>query len=284
MKKDNQFLKPKFNKIILYVILALGFCGIIWGISIFLPSAVDWQSTFRPAALKLVTGRSPYEIEGFFNPFWTLIPLIPIAIFPAQIGRGILFVVTLVSFTYTARHMGAKLLAILVILFSPPSIHGLLNGNIDWLVLLGLAFPPRIGLFFIMIKPQIGIAIIIFWIVEAWRNGGWKQVLHLIWPVSTVFLISIFLYGFWPLRSTREIDLWWNASLWPASIPVGLVLLTTALRKRKINYAMGASPCLSPYVLLHSWIIALYSIINSLPELIVSVLGLWLLVIIRAIY
>jgi hypothetical protein len=189
--------------------------------------------------------------------------------------------VTLVAFTYITRRLGGKLLAVLFILLSPPAMHGLLNGNIDWLAILGVVLPPQIGLFFVTIKPQIGLGIGIFWVVEAWREGKLAQVTRLLWPFATCFLLSIFLYGFWFLRSAVEISLWWNASLWPTSIPIGLALLTTAIRKRKINYAMGASPCLSPYILLHSWIVALFAIVTLLPELIVSVIGLWILVIMQ---
>jgi len=66
---------------------------------------------------------------------------------------------------------------------------------------------------------------------------------------------------------------------WPASIPVGLALLIAAIRKRKIEYAMGASPCLSPHVILHSWVGALLAVVSSTPELIAAVCGLWILVV-----
>jgi hypothetical protein len=284
MSHSNKLLpqNPKPYQLFLPGTIAIVLFGIIvWGLSMVLPPAIDWQTAFRPAALKLIAGRSPYEVEGFFNPFWGLIPLIPMAVFPEQVGRAMLFVATLLSFAYIAHRFGARPLATLFILLSPPAMHGLLNGNIDWLALLGLVFPPWVGLFFVMIKPQLGLAIAIFWTIEAWRDGGWRGVVRLLWPITTVFLLSLLVFGPWPLNSAKEVDLWWNASLWPASIPVGLVLLTTALRTRKINFAMGASPCLSPYVLLHSWIIALFAIVHLLPELIMAVIGLWILVAIR---
>jgi len=65
------------------------------------------------------------------------------------------------------------------------------------------------------------------------------------------------------------------------SIPVGLVLVVTSLRKRNIFYSMGASPCFSPYILLHSWVVALYAVIRSTPETIAAVVGLWILFAIR---
>ena len=67
------------------------------------------------------------------------------------------------------------------------------------------------------------------------------------------------------------------------SIPVGLALLVAAVRKRRIEYAMGASPCLSPYVLFHSWSSALVSIVSLEAETVAAVVGLWVVVIIRAV-
>lgn len=277
---------PSFNftpsRLILLLTLALVSGLMIWGLAAVLPPSVDWSTAFRPAALKLISGRSPYEIEGFFNPFWALIPLIPIAILPEQIGRAVLLVVSIIGYAYITRKLGGGMTAVILILLSPPALHGLLNGNIDWLTTLGVVLPPPIGIFFVATKPQIGAAIIVFWVIEAWRDGGWRKVARLIGPITIVFLLTLLIFGPWPLRSAKEIDLWWNASLWPMSIPVGLALLVAAVRTRKINFSMGAAPCLSPYILLHSWIIALFAIVTRLPELGAAVIGLWILVIIQA--
>ena len=73
-----------------------------------------------------------------------------------------------------------------------------------------------------------------------------------------------------------------NASLWPMYIPVGLALIVSAIRQRKVEYAMPASPCLSPYVLFHSWSSAVIALAAHKIEMISAVIGLWVLVIIRA--
>ncbi len=177
--------------------------------------------------------------------------------------------------------VGAKPLATAVVLLSPPVLHGLLNGSIDWIAAFGLILPPQIGLLFVAVKPQIGVAVMIYWLAEAWREG-WKKVIRTFWPITVLFLLSLALFGPWPIRAMKEINLWWNASLWPASIPVGLGLLAAAMRTRKMGYAMAASPCLSPYVLFHSWIGALLAIVPHLPETIAATVGLWLLVGIQA--
>lgn len=275
-----KFTKPEQNHFLLAILL-LAAAFIVLVSSQWLPPGVDWSTAFRPAALQFLAGKSPYTIEGFFNPPWALLPLLPFALLPENIGRALLIIVALLAFIFTGYRMGGNQWSILAVLLSPPLMHGILNGNIDWLALLGLVMPPQIGLFFVSIKPQIGIAVILFWLVECWRKGGITEILRVYLPFSLVSVLSLLLFGMWPLRSFVEIHLWWNASLWPVSLPVGLVLFVTAVRKQDLRFAMGASPCFSPYILFHSWIVVLYAIIRSTPETIAAVIGLWLLVLLR---
>lgn len=245
------------------------------------PPGVDWRNAFRPATLELLHGRSPYTADGFYNPVWALFPLIPFALLPEEIGRVFLAVVALGSLAYTAKRLGASPISLIALLLSPLVLHEVLNGNIDWLVALGVVMPPWLGLFFVVVKPQIGVAIVIFWLFSTWKEGGIRKTVVTFIPVTIAFGISLILYGWWPLLATQAIDKSWNSSLWPVSIPMGLALLVTAIRKNDIRYAMGASPCLSPYLVFHSWVIALLSIASSAPEMVVTVVGLWILVAIR---
>ena len=247
----------------------------------FVPPAVDWHISFRPAALILLSGESPYDTVYIIHAPWALLMLAPFALFPENVGRVMLLFCGLASYTFIARRLGAKPIAIVFLLLSPVVMHTLLNGNIDWLASFGFILPPQIGLFFIAIKPQIGIAVAPFWLIEAWRQGGWKQVLTTFAPFTIVLLLSFALFGLWPLGAVEVSGVSFNASLWPLSIPVGLALLVTAVRKRRIEYAMAASPCLSPYALFYSWTGVLLAIIASVPETIAAVIGLWILVAIR---
>jgi hypothetical protein len=265
-------------------VLLVILCGIILiGLATaYLPQGVDWHLAFRPAALNLLAGRSPYEVNGFFNAPWAVLPLLPIALLPENLGRAILFLVSMLVYAGVARRLGATKLSFLAFLFSPPVIHGLLNANIDWLAMLGFVLPPQIGLFFLATKPQIGLGAAVYWLADIWRRKGFRQVVLVFSPVTIAVLVSFLLFGLWPLRFGQEIDLWWNASLWPASIPVGITLLVAAIRKRKLEYAMGAGPCLSPYVLLHAWAGALAALVSLQWETLAAVAGLWILVLMRA--
>lgn len=189
--------------------------------SLDLPPGIDWRDTYRPAALALLSGKSPYSVDIFFIAPWGLAPLIPFALLPENTGRAVLFLLGIGSFAFIARRLGAKPPALIAFLLSPPVVHCLLNSNIEWL-LLGFIMPPQIGLFFIAIKPQIGLGVGLFWLIEAWRRNGFREVVHVFWPVSLAFLISFFIFGLWPLRfrDTLTLTRAHNASLWPSSIPL----------------------------------------------------------------
>lgn len=247
----------------------------------YFPYAIDWSTAFRPATLDLLSGHNPYENPLMIHAPWGMIPLIPLAILPESVGRVMLFFCTLASYAYVAYKLGAKPIAVIFLLMSPPVWHVILNGNLDWLAAIGFIAPPQIGLFFISVKPQMGIAVAPFWLIQAWRLGGWKQVIKTFAPFTIILLLSFAIFGLWPLGASRTVKYFWNASLWPMSIPVGLALLVTSIRRQKVEYAMAASPCLSPYVLLHSWVGVLLAIVASTPETIAAVIGLWILIAIR---
>lgn len=287
MNKSSVKLQPMADvvadkkRLVLLLFLVVLIVAMAWIASPFVPDAVDWHTAFRPAALAVLQGRSPYDVAGYFNPPWAVLPLIPIAIFPEPVGRTLLVIVTLVALAYVAHKLGGSKVATVAVMLSPLVLHEVLNGNIDWLAAIGLVLPMWLGLFFVVIKPQIGIGVVVYWAYSTWKNGGVRELLKTFAPVTIAYGLSLLVFGLWPLRSMQEVGLWWNASLWPLSIPIGLALLVASIRKGNLRFAMAASPCLSPYVLFHSWVIALMAIITSTPETVAAVVGLWILVVIR---
>lgn len=266
----------RFPKSVTYIFLALGFAIMVWFIASFLPTGNDWRNYFRPAANLLLAGRSPYTVEGFASPPWILIPLIPIAVLPENVGFAVLTVLSFSTFAYAARRMGASPLAMLFFLTCSPLWLELLCGQIDWIISLGLFLPAPVGLFFVLAKPQAGIGIALFWLYEAYQKDGIKQVFKTFLPVSIAFLISFVLYGLWPLAGVRIVDNFWNYSTWPQSIIIGLVLLVSSFQKRSINLAVLTSPFLSPYTAIQSWTVALLGLLPSNKLFITAIIGTWI--------
>jgi hypothetical protein len=177
------------------------------------------------------------------------------------------------SFAFVAYRMGAKPFILALFLLSYPVLGDLANGNIEWMPMLGFVLPPQIGLMFVLIKPQVGVGVSIFWLLEAWREGGVRQVARTFAPVIILFLGSFLLYGFWPLhflntlalankiQSDNSLD--YNASLWPIGVVVGLALLITAIKKRNYRLSIMSSPFLSPYALMATYATSLLAWIKK---------------------
>jgi hypothetical protein len=212
---------------------------------------------------------------------WALLPIVPLGLLPENIGRGIFFVLGLAGYTFFALRLGANRLTAVLFLFSPPVIHCLYNANIDWIPMVGYVLPPQIGLFFLMIKPQVGLGGILFWLIISWKSGGIKETIRVFAPVTAALLLSFLVYGLWPLGFKDMVTYNWNASLWPLSLPVGLCLLALAFRKKEIRCAIAASPCLSPYVLFHSWAGVMGSILKDKTLSVCAFIGLWAVILIR---
>jgi hypothetical protein len=203
----------------------------------------DWTHYFQPWTLAFLSGHTPYMSPSNLYPPWTFVLLAPLAILPTDVSRVILSLLCMGSFGYVAWRMGAKPLPLALLLISPQIAFLAVIGNIDWLVILGYLMPAPIGLFFVLIKPQIGIAVALFWLVEAWRTGGIIRVLKSFAPVTLAYILSVLIYGpFFLPHGGGYLGASWDANTWPVTIPVGLVLVALAIRRHDIRKAILASP------------------------------------------
>ncbi|GEM_PF-1265850 len=241
------------------------------------PGGVDWQNTYRPATLAVLSWRSPYTVEIFHSPPWTTFPLLPLAVFPARIGFGLNFCLSLTVTGYVAYRLGAKPLTLAAVLLSYPVLFSTVYGNVDWLVYLGVILPARWGLFLVLTKPQAGLGVAVYWLAEHYRRDGLRGVISHFAPVSLALGLSLAFFGPWPLTGFSEVVQPFNASLWPQSLPIGLVLLVTALRTRRLGLALAASPFLSPYTTASSWGSAILGLLPLQWETITAVIAVWVL-------
>lgn len=240
---------------------------------------VDWKYAFRPATLALISGKSPYIDTGVYNPPWALIPLIPFAFLPIKLGGILLTISNLVVFAYIVRRLGGNLFVMIAFLLTPQfGLKIILNPNIDFLAALGFLLPSQLGLFFILIKPQIGVAVVLYWLVIAFKKSL-REVARVFFPVGLASLLSIAIYGpYFFQAKTNLVDknLWYEYPLWPYLIPVGLVLLTLAIRHQKIQWAISGSPFLTPYIASYSAVISLLGLVNNIDLFLPAFIGFWI--------
>ena len=283
MNADSKTEVKKSNGILLLV-LGVGLAFLFFfGVNMIWPMVgIDWKETFYPVARAVLQGQNPYNISTFRNVPWTVLPLLPFALLSERIGGIIFFIASFAAYGFVASRMNASRVALIAFLVSPPVFYGMRMLNVDILVLLGFVLPAPVGLFFVIIKPQMGLVMVIFWLVEAWRRGGIPEVVKTFLPVTVALVLSFVIFGNW--LAGRQADLpgsIWNASLWPWSIPVGLGLLMVSLRDRRRELAMSASPFLSPYLAYHSWAAALLGLIQKDFEFVTVVIGMWLVAVVR---
>lgn len=238
------------------------------------PVGEHWY-TYRSAALKLLSFNNPYHIEKFFNPPWALIPVIPFALLPVRIGNAIWSASSLFAFGFVARKLGASWFVTLVFLVLPHTLYNLIQINLDWVVALGFLLPPQIGLFFILIKPQLGAFLALYWLIEAWRTGGIKKVTHEFGPIAIVFLLSFIIFGFY-LTKAQFMILYEDKHFWPITVPIGLMLMYISIRDKKPGYSIACAPLLSPYIQLYSWPIAILGLLPDNLWTFTLIVSVWL--------
>ena len=64
-------------------------------------------------------------------------------------GAAVIFVLSIYSFAFVFFKLKKNLPATIVLILSTVAVGGYLNGNVDFLVILGFIIPPWLGLFFL---------------------------------------------------------------------------------------------------------------------------------------
>lgn len=254
------------------------FAVLFWGIySIWPLLGIDWRETFYPAAHNALHGENPYSVPTFRNVPWTILLLSPFALFSEDTGGVLYFMASIAGYAWVAYRLKASPLAFTAFMFSSPVVYGLRMLNVDFLVLIGFTLPAPIGLFLVLIKPQMGIGMALYWLAEAWREGGMRSVARTFAPITISLAVSFLIFGNW--ITGRQSDLlgsFWNAGFWPWALPVGLVLTALSIRDRRMDYGMAASPFLSPYLAYHSWAGVFAALLRYDFQLVIAVIGMWI--------
>lgn len=274
---------PKKHLATISLFLVLMIAMYVGVLQIWSTVGIDWKETFYPAANAVLRGDSPYTVPTFRNAPWTILFLLPFALFSETTGGVLFFLASLGIYAWVAYRLQASRLALTVFLLSPPVVYGMRMLNVDIFVLIGFTLPAQLGLFFVIIKPQMGIVMIPFWFIQAYKEGGIRQVTTTFAPVTVITVLTFLFFGNWLSgRQSDLLDSFWNASLWPWAVPIGIVLSALSIRDMRKDFAMAASPFLSPYLAYHSWVSVLTGLIRYDFEFIIAVLSMWLVAVLIA--
>lgn len=217
----------------------------------------DWE-VYRLAVRALLSGGNPYLVGAgemrFFNPPWTLIPILPLTIFPHGIGMILNGVASLISFMLVARHLKMGIWGFFLLAISPMHIEALMYGNIEWLPMLGLLAPPPLALLIFTTKPQATIGLILLLLWQVWVKDKHKGILLTVAPTAVFLIITLWLWGVPPMPGSANPG---QHSLFPYSLLLGIPALIWAIKKQDQKVAAFSGPFISPYVTFHGYLPAL---------------------------
>ncbi|HEY3312527.1 MAG TPA: hypothetical protein VGK00_12880 [Anaerolineales bacterium] len=248
-------------------VLAIGFIAAlnVFGIyfAAFLPDA-DFTPTFMPATRLVLQGQSPYLLAHFHNPPWAILLFLPFTAFPQAMARGLFFIASTVPLVALIYKNKLNLPGSLALLLSPTLIGVLLAANLDTFVHSGLLFPPVWGLFILLIKPQVGVGVALYLLVDSWEKGGWKKVVQTLGPVLIGFILTFVIF---PVLITKFLNKPtndpWNRSIFPFGILPGLFFLWLSIKRKNPYYALAVGPLISPYTTFYSYLAVQVALINE---------------------
>ncbi|MFQ5943557.1 MAG: hypothetical protein ACE5JF_08395 [Anaerolineales bacterium] len=221
--------------------------AIVFVVSLFFLSegGFDWRNDIAPAAR--AWWPEPW-VFGFPQAPWAAAIVFPIANLPDRLATAFTNGICMLVLAAVARkYRGPEWSAILVYL-SPPGFSFFVNGQTEWLVLLGLTFYNGLDPILLLIKPQVAAGVLLPRLIRA--GDSWKTYIV---PGAIFVVLSLVVWPLWPVRLWQSfspvlIGSEWNASAWPWGIAVGVVLLWIAYRTRDDFWGVVASPFLFPYV------------------------------------
>jgi hypothetical protein len=230
-----------------------------------LPTA-DFYENFYGAAHNALAGHSPYDSIGYICAPWGIIPLIPFALIPPLAAHGLYFATCLYILAFVAWRLHAPPIAIAAFMLSPTAIGALLVGNLDAVVISGMLFPPVLGLLILMIKPQIGTGVALYYLIDFVRTRHWLDGLKVFSPTIAAFGLALVFFPIWYIRAASNPSNIWNRSLFPYSIPIGLFLLWMAVRNRNPYFALASTAFLAPYLTFYTYIIVQIGLLHKNVE------------------
>ena len=201
---------------------------------------IDMREDILPS---LWNWRAPWEEGTPLFPWATLI-LMPLRYFTPRDATAIINTFSVVLIALLIKRFDGNILFTIPIILSPIGYRLITTGQTDALILASVFLPAGFDLLFFW-KPQV--IAHVFWV-----GALAKPKVYLVSGIA-LFLVSWLLWWGWPkaileFGQTRLIEGWWNFSLWPYSIPIGILMVFLSIKKKDVGYGIVASPLLFPYV------------------------------------
>ena len=262
--------------LIVVLIILAGIAAILIGDAI--PVGVDFHYAFYPVARAILGGQSPYIVPEFLMPPWAAIFVTPFGLLPEKVAWGAFVIVDIFCYIYAFRRMEFDRISIALMMVSPFVFYGAFHGNLEFLVLVGSILPLQIGVWFLIIKPQMSFPLLLFLAYRIWQAEGWKSVALKFGPPTLIY--TLFLVTGW-MNIPNLSRMPWNTSAWPWGLPLGVLMVVLALIKNDKLLAFAAGPFFSPYLAFHTWVVTLLPYRNKRVFLAIFIVLSWVVLLQR---
>jgi len=266
--------QPQFRNL-LKIVFILPFVMIV---VLAIHSGPDYDfKVFYAAGDAVLHGHKPL----LWNPPWIALLFAPLALIPIHAAYVFYVCLSILGFGLALHRLGCKPANILTIMLSTIGVIIIGNGNIDWLVLLGVTIPPQYGLFLLAAKPQMSIIFVLLLFIKALVRLFQKEpgpILQFA-PVAIITLLTFSL----DLWNSPPIELVGNrlGALFPSGVPMGLYLAYRAWKDDRTDLALAASPFMVPYANACSLVVWLLPLKENQRLLILASMFTWIFVILR---
>lgn len=263
---------------------------LVWALHPWLPPAYDLHTFFRPVVWDWLHGRSPYEVrEGFWNPPWMLLCLLPFALPPEPVGRALLSVFSVAVTVVALRSARRRQLSTALALISFPCLALLWHGQVDAFPLLGIwlgswavwerrPWALSVGLLLMGLKPQETalVTLLLLWHARRWHWRAWLRIIVLPAAALIFSVIAFDLDWLRALFAAGDVyrETWINISWtwrflgpsWPGlaaacSLAVAALVLGLVVSRPLTPYTLAltvtANMLVSPYVATHHLLLPL---------------------------
>jgi hypothetical protein len=169
----------------------------------------------------------------------------PLRLLSPVIAKALVNMLSVALTALVIRRYGGNMLLTIPIFISPIGYWMLTTAQVDALILAGFLLAPA------------GLDLLFLWKPQVVLHALWTRVLRnprLYLSAGILLLgLSLLFWGNWVrvilgTSSSSLADAWWNRSIWPYGIPVGVALIYWSIKKKDETYGVMASPLLSPYV------------------------------------
>ena len=150
-------------------------------------------------------------------------------------------------------------------------------GNIEWLVLIGLLTPTSIGLWFLLVKPQMGFILVLLLAWKTYKQQGVKRLFLVFSPVSLGLVISYLLGMRIPNLAHFSS---YSADIWPFGLLFGIPALIIAFKNKDDKLALAVAPFLTPYIGTMSWVAILPKSMQSYRKITIGWVLSWIIVLV----